>query len=189
MRLSVSNIAWSLPEEEAIAAVMAERGLDRVDVAPGKYFPDPEAATDTEIAMVRRVWADRGFRIEGMQALLFGTTGLNLFNDDEGTMLRRLAAVCRIGEGLGARALTFGSPRQRDRAGLSDAAAVEQAIRFFRRLGDFAVDTGVVVCLEPNPVIYDCNFMIHTVEAAQIVRAVDHPGNPAPTQRRRNRDK
>jgi D-psicose/D-tagatose/L-ribulose 3-epimerase len=176
MRLSFSNIAWDIAEEPAIADLLREHGVDRVDLAPGKYFADPAAATAGDIAAVRTLWEGRGFGIEGMQALLFGTTGLNLFADPDDAMIDRLAAVCRLASGLGARALTFGSPRQRDRAGLSDADADRIATDFFRRLGNAAVDAGVIVCLEPNPAIYGCNFMVRTDEAAAMVTRVDHPG-------------
>lgn len=175
MRVSVSNIAWELDEEPAVASLLANRGIDLVDIAPGKYFPDPEAANASQMAAVRGLWADRGFAIHGMQSLLFGTNGLNLFDDGEGRMLRRLEAVCRVGGGLGAKSLTFGSPGQRDREGLSDEDAEAIAVGFFRRLGDSAREAGVVVCLEPNPVLYGCNFMTGTDEAAAIVRAVAHP--------------
>ena len=63
----------------------------------------------------------------------------------------------------------------RDRSGLEDARALAVAIEFFRRLGEAAKDAGVVVCLEPNPAIYGCNFMVGTDEAAAVVSAVDHP--------------
>jgi len=175
MRISISNIAWDLSEEEAIAAWLAAAGVDRVDIAPGKYFPNPDTATAGEIDAVRRLWEGRGFAIEGMQALLFGMSGLNLFADADGIMLRRLGAVCRIGGGVGARALTFGSPGQRDRQALDDATALRIALEFLRRLGDAAADAGVIVCLEPNPAVYNCNFMVTTAEAAAVVEAVDHP--------------
>ena len=175
MRISFSNIAWELDEEDAIAGFLASQGLDRVDLAHGKYIPDPAAATDAEIAAVRRLWADRGFQIEGMQALLFGASGLNLFTDPDGVMFDRLAAVCRVGGGLGARALTFGSPRQRDRTGLSDDQAEAIACDFFGRLGGAAAAHGVIVCLEPNPVAYGCNFMTTTDDAAAVVAKIDHP--------------
>lgn len=175
MRISVSNIAWELAHEDEVAALLSARGVDLVDVAPGKYFPDPEHASDTEIAAVRKFWADRGFGILGMQSLLFGTQGLNLFDASREIMLSRLSAVCRIGGGLGVRALTFGSPRQRDRSGLGDAEALDIAVSFFRKLGDSAQQAGVLVCLEPNPSAYNCNFMVNTREALAVVRACDHP--------------
>lgn len=175
MRLAISNIAWSIDEEDRIAAILSEAGVAAVDVAPGKYFPDPERATSGEIEAVRRLWRGRGFEIIGLQALLFGARGLNLFNDDEGMMLRRLAAVCRIGAGLGARALTFGSPKNRDRSGVADGEVEPRAVAFFRAVGDAAQAAGVLFCLEPNPAVYGCNFMVTTREAADVVRSVDHP--------------
>ncbi|MGA0605002.1 sugar phosphate isomerase/epimerase family protein [Phenylobacterium sp. VNQ135] len=174
MRLSVSNIAWDIADEPAAADMLSAAGITCVDVAPGKYFADPAAATVSEIEVVRRWWADRGFQIVGMQGLLFGTTGLNLFQDD-GTMLDRLAAQCRVGGLLSAQALVFGSPKQRDRTGLDEAKAQGIAVDFFRRLGDAAAQHGVLVCLEANPAMYGCNFMVRTDEAAAMVRAVDHP--------------
>jgi len=174
MRLSVSNIAWDVAEDAAIADLLAGAGVIQVDLAPGKYFADPAAVAEADAERVRRWWADRGFGIAGLQSLLFGTTGLNLFSDD-GAMLARLAGVCRTGRLLGARALTFGSPKNRDRTGLDDEAVRRVAVDFFRRLGDAAAREGVVVCLEANPVRYGCNFMTGTDEAAEMVRAVDHP--------------
>ncbi|MGM1231309.1 sugar phosphate isomerase/epimerase, partial [Escherichia coli] len=71
---------------------------------------------------VRQWWADQGIEITGMQALLFGTTGLNVFGDNKSqeALLEHMRAVCHIGAGLGAIRLVFGSPKNRDRSGLSD---------------------------------------------------------------------
>lgn len=178
MRIAVSNIAWDPAEDEAAAALFARLGIDAIDIAPGKYFGDPQAARAEDVAKVRGWWAERGIEITGMQALLFGTSGLNVFGDDASrrAMLDRLAAVCRVGGLIGATRLVFGSPRNRDRSGLSDAHALERAVPFFRALGDRALDHGVAVCLEPNPAQYGCNFMTTTAEAAAVVTHVDHAG-------------
>ena len=176
MRLAISNIAWDVAEDEAIANLLGRFGIDAIDVAPGKYFPDPAIATDMDIACVRNWWADRGIEITGMQALLFGTVGLNVFSSPavQDAMLKHLAAVCRIGALLGAKRLVFGSPKNRDRTGLSDQEAMNVAIPFFRRLGNIAQSHGVLICLEPNPTCYGANFMTTSVETAQVVRLVAH---------------
>lgn len=177
MRLSISNIAWDVAEDEQVARLLREYGIDAIDVAPGKYFPDPTNATDEDIARVKSWWADRGIEITGMQALLFGTSGLNVFgtNQVQADMLAHLEAVCRIGAGLGAPLLVFGSPKNRDRSGLTDQEALEAAVHFFRRLGDIAHAMGVVVCLEPNPRCYGANFMTTSFETAHVVETVAHP--------------
>lgn len=177
MRISISNIAWDPVEDGPIADILAAHGIDAIDVAPSKYFPDPEHASDEDIAAVRRTWRARGIDIVGMQALLFGTTGLNVFGPApvQDAMLRRLSAVCRIGAGLGARHLVFGSPKNRDRTGLDDEQTQQLAVGFFRRLGDEAARHGVQVCLEPNPPRYGANFMTTSAETALVVEAVAHP--------------
>ena len=90
-------------------------------------------------------------------------------------MLQHLSSVCRIGAGLGATRLVFGSPKNRDRTGLSDQQARDVAVPFFRRLGTIAQSYGVVICLEPNPTCYGANFMTTSAETAQVVEQIDHP--------------
>lgn len=176
MRLSISNIAWDAAEDEAIAELLQFHNIDAIDVAPGKYFSDPARATDNEVAGIKKWWVDRGIEITGMQALLYGTTGLNVFGSPEvqDAMLRHLTVMCRIGAGLNGKRLVFGSPKNRDQSGLSDQQALDMAVHFFRRLGDIAQSYGVVICLEPNPARYAANFMTTSAETAYVVEEVAH---------------
>lgn len=177
MRLAISNLAWDVAEDAAVAALLADASIDAIDIAPSRYFPQPSAATGDDVARVRDWWAERGVAITGLQALLFGTSGLNLFGpaDVQAAMLAHLGSICRIGRGLGARRLVFGSPRSRDRGALDDATTLKAAVAFFTQLGDLAATEGVVVCLEPNPPRYGANFMTTTAETAAVVTAVAHP--------------
>ena len=176
MRLAISNIAWDVSEDEPISRLLEQYKIDAIDVAPGKYFPDPLQANLKEVKLVREWWESRGIKIVGMQALLFGSTGLNVFGESkvQRAMLERLAAVCAIAAVLGATRLVFGSPKNRDRSGLSDHEADAIAVPFFERLGDIAKAEGVTVCLEPNPPCYGANYMMTTAQTAQVVRLVGH---------------
>ena len=177
MRVAISNLAWDVSIDEDIATLMKLYDVDAIDVAPGKYFPIIKTASDSDIASIREWWADKGIAITGMQALLFGTDGLNLFGERaiQESMLAQLEAICRIGAGLGATRLVFGSPKNRDRLALSDEQVRGIAVAFFRRLGDIADRNGVMFCLEPNPTCYGANFMTNSSETAQIVMDIDHP--------------
>jgi sugar phosphate isomerase/epimerase len=176
MRLAISNIAWERPDDESIADLLQSHRIDAIDIAPGKYFPHPASASIEEIRAVRRWWEDRGVEITGMQALLFGTSGLNVFGAPgvQDTLLAHLEGICRIGGLLEAPRIVFGSPRNRDRSALNDAEANEMATVFFRKLGPIAERHGVLICLEPNPVYYGANFMCTSDETAAIVEAVSH---------------
>ncbi len=177
MRIAASNIAWDPAEDESVAALLQAHAVDAVDIAPAKYFANPALATAAEIDAVRARWAGWNVEITGMQALLFGTTGLNVFGATEvrRALVEHLRAVCRIADRLGARRLVFGSPRNRDRSGLSDEDTLAIAIEFFFELGQIAGDHGVCICLEPNPPRYGANFMTNSPETARIVVAVAHP--------------
>ncbi|MDT0136625.1 TIM barrel protein [Acidovorax sp. PRC11] len=177
MRLAISNIAWERHDDLAMSALLNSQGIDAIDIAPGKYFPQPASATEQDIKAVKAWWADRGIAVTGMQALLFGTTGLNVFGSAESqeALLKHLDGICRIGGLLHATRIVFGSPKNRDRSGLNDADAMDKATAFFRKLGDSAARHGVMICLEPNPARYGANFMCTADETATVVTAVAHP--------------
>ena len=177
MRLAISNIAWDVSEDETIAAMLQHHGVDAIDIAPGKYFPQPALATSAKIHQLKAWWAARSIEITGMQALLFGTSGLNVFGTSEvqAALLKHLDAVCRIAGELDAPRVVFGSPKHRDRRGLHDAHAMAAAVSFFRRLGDIAASHGIMMCLEPNPPCYGANFMTTSAETAQVVTETGHP--------------
>lgn len=177
MRIAISNLAWDRSNDEQVASLLKKYDIDAIDIAPGKYFANYQTVSTSEIDSVRNWWLERGITITGMQALLFGTTGLNMFGTEtvQGTMLSHFVDICRIGERLGATKLVFGSPKNRDRSSLSDAQATNEAILFFRSLGDIAHRHSVTICLEPNPTRYGANFMTNSTETAAIVRDVSHP--------------
>lgn len=176
MRIAISNLAWDPDEDSQIADILREHSVGAIDVAPGKYFANPKLASDLEIKKVRDWWSERNVEITGMQALLFGTTGLNLFGSNESRqqMLDHLSAICRIGAGLHASRLVFGSPKNRDRGTLSDSEVLSIATEFFAKLGDIAALNGVTICLEPNPTLYGANFMTTSIETARMVQSVAH---------------
>ena len=177
MRIALSNIAWDVSEDEAISELLSKYQVDAIDIAPGKYFLDPMKASDDDIAKVRSYWAEKGIEITGMQSLLFGAQGLNLFGSKESqkNMLHHLSLISRIAKGLGAKRLVFGSPKNRNREGFSDEQTLSIAKDFFTKLGNIANKYNLIFCLEPNPTCYDANFMTTTKETFEVVSAISHP--------------
>lgn len=176
MRISVSNIAWDVHEDTQVIELLGKFNVDAIDIALGKYFPDPIQATDNEIFEVKNCWNKEGIDIVGMQSLLFGTQGLNIFScaEIQNKMFLHLKSACRVAAGLGIKVLVFGSPKNRDRHNLNDQKSMEIAVSFFRTLGDIAKEFGVIICLEPNPTCYGANFMTTSIETSKVVRNVNH---------------
>lgn len=177
MRLSISNIAWDPAQDEDVCQLLHKHSIDAIDIAPGKYFSEPDKASDRDIKVVREYWESRGISLVGMQSLLFGTQGLNVFSERsvQDKMLSHLTAISHIAAGLGITSLVFGSPKNRDRFELSDEKTLSIAHDFFSRLGAIALQEGVIICLEPNPECYGANFMTNSKETADVVKLINHP--------------
>lgn len=178
MKLAISNIAWDLGEERTVGSRLRGWGIAGVEVAPSRVWPDLAAVSDSEVASYRAFWLDHDMVIPSMQALLYGRPDLTIFHDAS-TRARTLAYLhhaVRIGALLGAKVLVFGSPRNRQRGDMRDDVASAIAVDFFTTLGDQAVDAGVAIALEANPLEYGCDFLMTNVEVAAFVRTLDHPG-------------
>jgi sugar phosphate isomerase/epimerase len=178
MKLAASNIGWDPGEDDEVAAVLVQRGFTGVEIAPGKRWESPIDATKKEIAAYRAGWEKRGLEVVAMQALLFGRPDLALFGS---ATVRRalqeyLTALVEMAHGLGARALVFGSPKNRKRGEMSMDEATGIAVDFFRELGAVAASRGCLICIEPNPVSYDCDFINTTAEAIALCDAIDSRG-------------
>jgi len=178
MRLSVSNIAWNVNQDESVAELLIRNRIDAIDIAPTKYFEDPAMATDHDVLAVKRWWNQRGITVSGFQSLLFSRPSLNLFGPQvvRDATIDYLEIVIRIAASLGASNLVFGSPGNRDRTGINDSDAEEIALEFFYRVGELAVTNNVRVCVEPNPLEYGCNFLTDSQQAGDFVRRLSHPG-------------
>ena len=176
MRVGISNIAWDTQDDGAVSELLGRYGIKHIDIAPGKYFENPVSAREHEILKVKRWWNEQGISLYGMQSLLFGTSGLNLFSQEsiQKRMLDHLESVIRVAALLGITKVVFGSPKNRDLSGLTSAQADKVALDFFGRLGEIAKSYEVIVCIEPNPECYGCNFLTHTPEALEFVKALDH---------------
>jgi sugar phosphate isomerase/epimerase len=178
MKLAASNIAWDPAEDDAVAAVLRERGFTGVEIAPGKRWASPMDATKKEIAAYRAEWETRGLKIVAMQALLFGRPDLQLFGEVAARRAMReyLTALIDMAHGLGAHALVFGSPKNRQRGKMPLKEATGIAAEFFRELGAVAMSRGCVICIEPNPTSYDCDFINTTAEAVALCEKIASRG-------------
>lgn len=171
MKISISNIAWQLEEEEKIAQIMQEMAIQGVEIAPTKIWPSPLSATRQEIEEYRNFWQSRGIEIIAMQALLYGRPDLTIFESEQQRKetINYLIGIIELGSKLGAKVLVFGSPKNRQIKQFSSSEAEEIAIDFFFQLGEIAVKHGLIFCIEPNPIDYGCDFIINSRQGFDLV--------------------
>lgn len=178
VRLAASNIAWEPAEDDAVAKVLCAAGFTGVEIAPTKRWESPIEATKREITAYKAEWAKRGLKIVALQSLLYGRTDLQLFGNQVGRRALReyMMALIEMASGLGATALVFGSPKNRQRRAMAMPEAMEIASEFFREIGALALSHGCAVCIEPNPPSYDCDFINTTAEAVALIEAIASRG-------------
>lgn len=178
MKLAVSSIAWRPAEEAAIAEMLRREAIDAVELAPTTWRERPLDAPQGDVLALRRWWGDRGIAIVSLQSLLFGRPELQLFGSDSSraAMLDHLRRTVDFAALLGARALVFGSPKNRRRDGMSPHEALSRAGDFFGEIGEYAHDRGAALCIEANPPAYGCDFITTTAEAVELCRTIAHPG-------------
>lgn len=178
MKLAFSNIAWPAAAEEQILAALQAEGLTGIEVAPTKFWPNWNGASNASAAAYSEILAARGFVIPALQAILFAKPDLRLFGSDSERqqLADHLQMVAGLAVAFGAQSLVFGAPKNRQLGEVSSRHGFEQAREFFRAVARFYEQQGVCLCLEANPAQYACTFVTDSAEAARLVRAVASPG-------------
>lgn len=177
--LAVSNIAWPADEEATVANTLLSLGINFVEIAPTKVFRDPTATSSAEQRAYSQFWADHNISIVAFQSMLFGRADLQIFGSPSvrAETAEVLSRFIELAGALEAGVLVFGSPKNRivpTEMGLEEANDV--AVDFFRALGQVATDNNTCFCIEPNPSVYDCNFITTAASGLDLVNTVDHPG-------------
>lgn len=175
MEISISNIAWDINIDKKIISILKRKNVRYIDIAPTKYFQNIRDIPERDVLKIKDYWNNEGISFYGMQSLLFGVQDLNIFSSekDQKYILEYLEKIFKIGNLLGTSKVVFGSPKNRDKKNLDDKIAFQVATNFFRKLSDLGEIFGQIICLEPNPTEYGCNFMTSTSEAAKVVKAVN----------------
>lgn len=178
MKFAVSNLAWSREEDAAVGTVLVQNGFTGIELAPTKYWSDLTKVAGSEIDQVKRSWSERGLSVCALQSLLFGRASASLFGEAvaRAEFVEVISAAIRIAGRLGAKALVFGSPKNRLKGERSTTEAIAESLQIFRELGSCAQHHGTKLCIEPNPVAYGCDFITTSDEGALLVGAVASPG-------------
>lgn len=177
MRLAISNIAWDFGHESALLPRLAKLGVQGIEVAPTKRWPNWVGITHSSAIEYKETLLANNLVVPAFQALLFGRPDLQLFETDtHRAFLEHIELVAELASWMNAKALVFGSPKNRIKGVLSTVEADSIAVDFFSRAAAICVDHGVVLAIEANPVEYGCDYITTTQQARNLVDQVNHTG-------------
>ena len=177
MKLAISNIAWQPEREPEVFGELREIGVTGIEIAPTKIWPDWCGATISAAKAYRSRMVDEGLDIPAFQAILYGKSELQVFDTKTHSgFVEHIQSVAELASAMGARALVFGSPRNRRRNELPEAAARNMALELFGKLGGVCASHGVKLAIEHNPTEYGCDFLTRAAEVRSFVDELKSPG-------------
>lgn len=175
MKLSISNIGWKQPQDDAVYELMKQYGFTGLEIAPTRIFPEaPYEDCAAAKAWSQQMKRDFGFVIPSMQSIWYGRQE-NIFGsvEERQLLLDYTKKAIDFAAAIGCHNLVFGCPRNRNLPEGVDAAV---AVPFFKELGDYAASQGTVIGMEANPPIYNTNFVNDTLSALALIKEVDSSG-------------
>jgi sugar phosphate isomerase/epimerase len=177
MKFSISHIAWPYQEEDIFLKNIKEWGCDGVEIAPSRVWSEPVNSTQEERLEYKNHIAGFGLEIPAIQALLYTRRDLGLFlgNEIENQTVDYIKRLCHVAADLGAKVLVFGSPKNRNRNGISLNDALEIGASFFSKVALTAEKVGVCVCIEPLGAT-ETDFINTCIEGLKLVEMVNNPG-------------
>ena len=177
MKYSISNIAWSQEQDGEMYAFLKQQGIQGLEIAPTRLFANPydnlEMAHEYAVMLKNKY----GLTVSSMQSIWYGVQQ-SIFGTDEDReyLLEYTKKAILFAQAMGIKNLVFGSPRNRNMPEGDREEQMKTAKAFFKELGDFAAEHNTVLAIEPNPVIYNTNFLNFTKDACEFVKEVDSEG-------------
>ena len=179
MKLSISNIAWGLENDNAVYALMKKYGFTGLEIAPTRVFPDnPYLRLNEAKEWMLSLRNEYGLCIPSMQSIWYGKTERIFANAEErASLIRYTKQAIDFAETIECKNLVFGCPKNRTvPENMSYSTANSIAVEFFKEVGDYAASHNTVIGMEANPVIYNTNFINDTASALKLIDEVDSDG-------------
>lgn len=175
MKLSISNIAWTLENDENVYGMMKQHGFEGLEIAPTRIFPEkPYDKNDEAKQWARDIYNEYGLNVSSMQSIWYGVQEKVFGTEEERKILLEYTKkAIDFAVSIKCNNLVFGCPRNRN---IPEGVNEDVAISFFKELGDYAYSVGTVVGMEANPTIYNTNYINTTKSALELIEKVDSEG-------------
>ena len=172
MKLAISNIAWSNDNDENMYNFLNENKVTGLEIAPTRIFnTKPYEQNEKAKEYSKSLENQYNLNIISMQSIWFGRNENIFHSEEERTQLVNYTKqTIDFASAIGCNNIVFGCPRNRNVNNYEDD--YPKAIKFFKSIGEYALDKKVTISIEPNPVIYNTNFLNTTEQAIDFVKEI-----------------
>ncbi len=173
MKYSISNIAWDKKDDAKMYQFLKENNIKGLEIAPTRLFLNPYENLEKASLYSEMLKNRYNLSISSMQSIWFQKTG-NIFNKNEREELFLYTKKAILfAQSMGIKNLVFGNPKNRN---MPQGHTVDEVKDFFYNLGEFAKECNTSLSLEPNPSIYNTNFLNYTKETCEFVKDINSQG-------------
>lgn len=179
MKLSISNIAWSAQYDEEMYGFLRDNNFKGIEIAPTRVFPDaPYDNLAQGKLFAYKLKEQYDIEVSSIQSIWFGITE-SIFESavNRQKLVDYTKKAVDFACILNCPNLVFGCPKNRAiPQDMTVDACLPVAYDFFNQIGNYAAECGTCIAIEPNPPIYNTNFINTTAEAFKICQKVNNPG-------------
>ena len=176
MKISISNIGWDEKNDSDMYRYLHEIHVTGIEIAPTRIFKSFPYQKLKEAAAFQSRLELYELEISSIQSIWYGRTENIFHNQEELEILKNYTKEAIIfSQTIGSRNLVFGCPKNRA-INKNSQNTLSDIREFFKYLGDFAFEHNTCLSLEPNPTIYNTNFINTTASAFELVREIGCPG-------------
>lgn len=174
MKLSISNIAWDANDDDEMYKYLQECKIEGIEIAPTRIFPDsPYERLKEAKEYSDFLWNKYNLKISSMQSIWYGKLG-NIFNKEEATeLLDYSKKAINFAGVIDCKNLVFGCPKNRN---ILEGCYDFEVATFFKKIGEYALNSNTTFALEPNPTIYNTNFLNTTSETLKFIDLIESEG-------------
>ena len=175
MKIAISNIAWDKENDNKIYEFLKKNNVKYLEVAPIRLIEqNPYNMLDEAKKISEQLKNKYGLNICSMQSIWFGKKE-NIFENEKSfnSLLEYTKKAIDFACSVGCPNLVFGCPKGRNMSNYD--IDYPKALIFFKKIGEYAQDNDVVISLEPNPEIYNTNFLNNTKEAIKFIKELKLP--------------
>lgn len=161
-KLAISNIAWDREDKLLVYEMLRELGIGSIECAAPLLVKSENPYLEKDKAKEqKKLAATFGLKIVSLQSITFGFGDLEIFGKPENNLRFKthMFKVIDFANLVGAKSIVFGCPKNRvipaDLTNSYEAVAID----FFKAIADYAYAKDCTINLEPNPIIYNTNFI------------------------------
>lgn len=173
MKLAISNIAWDSENNEKVYRYLSDKGFSAIEIAPTKLFPsNPYSHIEEAKEYAKNLYDEYGLSICSMQSIWYGQNGNIFHSDNDRLELQEYTfKAVDFAVAIGCKNLVFGNPKARNR---DNESCDDKVAEFFCNIANYAVEKGTYIALEPNPTIYNTNFINYTQQAFDYCNSINN---------------